>query len=162
MLAISSHDQRLGSVVAFKSRTSVRLLPSDRVGELIFMERHQARNGQSSLDLMVAAILAALLLASWRRYRWVMAIGVGLYGLWTWLQIDSWWVPYFRGASPGWKAAYARYFGATVKVLPSDTLHLSPDACHIVLQVLLLAALVSTCISTFLMFSSTSFRVVKP
>ncbi len=58
-------------------------------------------NGQSSLDLMVAAILAALLLASWRRYRWVMAIGVGLFGLWTWLQIDSWWVPYFRGASPG-------------------------------------------------------------
>jgi len=110
-------------------------------------------NGQASLDLIVAALLAVLILATWRRFRWVMVIGVGLYALWTWLQIDSWWMPYFRGASPNWENIYARFFGETIKWLPSDSSHLSPDASHIVLQMLILAALVSTALSVFQLFS---------
>ena len=111
-------------------------------------------NGQATLDLIVAAVLGIFIVAAWRRLRWVMAVGVGLYGLWAWLQIDSWWVPYFRGASPAWKRTYDRFFGETIKFLPSDSIHLPPDACHILLQVLILAALITSVLAVFQLFSA--------
>lgn len=91
-------------------------------------------NGQEKLDLYVAVILSVLMLATWRRMRWAMTAGVALFGLCTWLQIRSWWLPYFRGASPEWKRTYGRLFDETIKFLPSDGVHLPPDACHVVLQ----------------------------
>ena len=113
-------------------------------------------NGQATLDLIVAAVLGGFIVATWRRLRWVMAVGVGLYGLWAWLQIDSWWVPYFRGASPAWKRTYDRFFGETIKCLPSDGIHLPPDACHVMLQVLILAALSTSVLAVFQLFSRSS------
>lgn len=111
-------------------------------------------NGQASLDLIVAGVLGILIMSTWRRLRWVMAVGVGLYGLWAWLQIDSWWVPYFRGASPSWKRTHDRFFGETIKFLPSDGVHLPPDACHVMLQVLILAALITSALAVFQLFST--------
>jgi hypothetical protein len=109
-------------------------------------------NGQASLDLIVAAVLGILILATWRRLRWVMAVSVGLYGLWAWLQIDSWWLPYFRGASPAWKRTYERFFGETIRFLPSDGIHLAPDACHITLQVLIVAGFATTAIAVLQLY----------
>ena len=113
-------------------------------------------NGQATLDLIVAAVLGIFIVATWRRLRWVMAVGVGLYGLWAWLQIDSWWVPYLRAASPAWKRTYDRFFGETIKCLPSDGIHLPPDACHVMLQLLILAALSTSVLAVFQLFSRSS------
>lgn len=73
-----------------------------------------------------------------------MGIAAALYGLWLYLQIQSWWLPYLQGASPGWKRVYGRFFGETVKFLPTVGDHLAPDACHIVLQLIIFSALVTT------------------
>jgi hypothetical protein len=53
-------------------------------------------NGQASVDLIFAAIMGALILVTWRRLRWLIVTAIALYGLWLWLQVDSWWLPYFR------------------------------------------------------------------
>ncbi len=111
-------------------------------------------NGQASLDFMVAAVLIVLIMGTWRRLRWLMAAGVGLYGLWAWLQIDSWWIPYFQGASPAWKRTYDRFFGETIKFLQSDGVHLPPDMCHVVLQIFILAALITSALAVLQLFST--------
>ena len=90
-----------------------------------------------------------------------MTLGVGLYALWAWLEIDSWWAPYFHGASVEWKRTYDRFFGETVKFLPSDGVHLPPDACHVLLQVLILAALTTSALALFQLFSRASRRIVS-
>ncbi len=109
-------------------------------------------NGQESLDLIVALVLGIFIMATWRRLRWVMTVGIGLYGLWVWLQIDSWWVPYLRGASPAWKRTYDRFFSETINFLPSDGIHLSPDACHMLLQVLILGSFITISLAVFQLF----------
>ena len=101
-------------------------------------------NGQATLDLVVAGIMLGLILVTSRRVWWAMGIAAALYGLWLYLQIQSWWLPYLQGASPGWKRVYGRFFGETVKFLPTVGDHLAPDACHIVLQLLIVSALVTT------------------
>jgi len=101
-------------------------------------------NGQATLDLVVAGIMLVLILVTIRRVWWAMGIASALYGLWLYLQIQSWWLPYLQGASPGWKRVYGRFFGETVKFLPTVGDHLAPDACHIVLQLLIVSALVTT------------------
>ena len=101
-------------------------------------------NGQATLDLVVAGIMLGLILVTSRRVWWAMGIAAALYGLWLYLQIQSWWLPYLQGASPGWKRVYGRFFGETVKFLPTVGDHLAPDACHIVLQLLIVGALVTT------------------
>lgn len=101
-------------------------------------------NGQATIDLIVTAIMGTLILVTWLRLRGLMLVAVGLYGFWLWLQVDSWWLPYFRGASPAWKRTYERFFAETIRFLPSDGVHLAPDACHITLQMLILAALGTT------------------
>ncbi len=105
-------------------------------------------NCQASLDLIVSGIMLILIIVTFFRLWWAMLVAVLLYGLWLWLQIDSWWLPYIQGASPGWKQVYGRFFGETIKFLPTVGDHLAPDACHIVLQLLVLAALVTTAIAT--------------
>jgi hypothetical protein len=109
-------------------------------------------NGQASLDLIVAAVLSILILVTWFRLRWLMVVAVGLYGLWAWLQIDSWWLPYFQGASPAWKRTYERFFAETIRFLPSDGMHLAPDACHITLQALIVAAFLATSVAALQLF----------
>lgn len=118
-------------------------------------------NGQASLDLIVAAVLIILIMGTWRRLRWLMAVGVGLYGLWAWLQIDSWWIPYFRGSSPAWKRTYDRFFGETIKFLQSDGVHLPPDACHVVLQIFIFAALITSALAVLQLFSTPSKGIMR-
>ena len=104
-------------------------------------------NGQAKIDFIVGGIMLLLILVTVLRARWAMAVGAALYGWWFWLQIQSWWLPYIQGASPGWKRVYGRYFAETVNFLPTAGDHLAPDACHIVLQLLIVSALVTTALA---------------
>ena len=70
-----------------------------------------------------------------------MVAGLGLYGFWLYLEVSSWWVPYFRGASPGMMRFYEHWFGNTYKFLPQIDGHPTPDAEHTVLLLLLLLVL---------------------
>jgi len=105
-------------------------------------------NGQAGLDYAIGAVMLGSIVATARRWRVAVAIATGLYAIWIWLQIETWWVGYLVGASPGWKRTYARFFSQTVQVLPRVGDHLPPDACHLVLQLMVLAVLATTAFST--------------
>ena len=97
-------------------------------------------NGQEGLDVVLGIAMLALAAGTLARKRAVMALAVLGYGVWLALQIQTWWVPYFFGASPRWARIYSIWFGRTVKFLPAIGDHPIPDACHVVLHVLLIAA----------------------
>ncbi len=106
-------------------------------------------NGQAGLDVAIGVLMAGAILATARRLRWAMATASALYGGWLWLQIETWWIGYIRGASPAWKRTYARFFSQTVQALPIVGDHLPPDASHLVLQLLIATAMVATATATF-------------
>src|SRR5579872_6783895 len=105
-------------------------------------------NGQAGLDIAIGVVMLGAIIATVRRYRLAMSIAVVLYAVWLWLQIDTWWLAYIRGASPGWQRTYKRFFSQTVQVLPRVGNHLPPDACHLILQVLVFLALATTVYSS--------------
>lgn len=104
-------------------------------------------NGQAGLDIALGIVMLALIAFSARKVRFMMAVGTAFYALWLWLQIDSWWVPYFRGANAQWQAVYARFFAQTTKLLEPAGNHLPPDASHLVLQILIVLALITTAVA---------------
>jgi len=106
-------------------------------------------NGQASLDIILAIVQAAILLCYWKRWRWAMAAGWGLYAYWFYLEITSWWVPYIRGGSPEFMRFYQRWFANTYKILPAVDGHPVPDAEHTVLVVLVLLVLCSSAMASF-------------
>jgi len=105
-------------------------------------------NGQESTDIILLALQAVILIFYWRRWRWLMLAGLGLYGLWLYLEISSWWVPYFRGASPQFMRFYEHWFGNTYKFLPALDGHPVPDAEHAVILALLVTVLTFSVITT--------------
>lgn len=106
-------------------------------------------NGQATLDLAMGGIIIVLAAWLWRG-GWIPAlVATAFLTLWGWLQIASWWIPYFQGASSTWKAVYARWFANTVQILPSSPGHLPPDANHFVLQLLILMALILAVYESF-------------
>jgi len=76
-------------------------------------------------------------------------IGLAGYLAWLYLQIDGWWIPYVGGYSPGGRAFYAKYFAETWKPLPSWGDHLAPDAMHVVLQSLIVAAIATALLAIY-------------
>jgi hypothetical protein len=101
-------------------------------------------NGQETLDYAVAVILIVLVVWLWRGSRIAALLSFAFCCLWGWLQVTSWWVPYILGATPGWKRTYAKWFANCTQILPSSPDHLPPDANHFVLQLFVLAALVTS------------------
>ena len=99
-------------------------------------------NGQATLDLAMAAATLGLVSTLWiSRGPWPAWLAVAALVVWGGLQALTWWPSYVFGASPGWRRVYARWFADTVQALPGDSAHLPPDANHLVLQLLILAAL---------------------
>ncbi len=78
-----------------------------------------------------------------RRIRIVMWSCLLGYTVWLALQTQTWWVNYIFGASDDWQRVYHRVFGSTLKILLSFGTHLAPDAMHFIMQVLLVAVIVS-------------------
>jgi hypothetical protein len=99
--------------------------------------------------LLVTAFLApfvVFLFAYSRGVRWLMWICALGYAIWLALQIKTWWVAYAFGASDSWMEVYRRVFSHSTQLLPTFGRHLPPDGMHLVLQVLLMATVVSAVI----------------
>jgi hypothetical protein len=60
------------------------------------------------------------------------------------MQLKTWWVPYAFGADAAWRARYAQVYGKTLKLLPSEGVHLAPDVQHLAMHVLTLAVLIAS------------------
>jgi hypothetical protein len=105
-------------------------------------------NGQQTLDLILAGATLGLAAALWVSRRWAPLLASAALAVWAWLQATSWWLPYVRGASPGWRRIYARWFAGTTQALPGDADHLPPGANHLVLQALIAAALALCLVAT--------------
>lgn len=99
----------------------------------------------ASISLFLLPVLL-FSLAYWRRWKWLMWIGLVGYGAWLYFQIQTWWVPYLFGASPRWEDIYNRVFAHSTKILPSFGNHLAPDAMHLAIQLLLIVIVVTTLI----------------
>ena len=84
------------------------------------------------------------LLAYGRRWNWLMWLGALGYGVWLYLQIQTWWVPYLFGASEHWQEVYTRVFSHSTKILPSFGNHLAPDGMHLSIQLLLMVIVISS------------------
>jgi hypothetical protein len=118
-------------------------------------------NGQKSTDIILAALQAAILVFYWRRWRWPMLAGLGFYGFWFYMEVSSWWVPYFRGASPQFMLFYEHWFGNTYKLLPPIDGHPIPDAEHTVILGLLVLVLTFSTIAVCNVFRSFSTRQLR-
>jgi hypothetical protein len=105
-------------------------------------------NGQASQDVVLAILQLAIFIFYWRRWHWPMLAGIGLYVLWLYLEISSWWVPYFRGASPQFMKFYEHWFANTYKFLPAIDGHPIPDAEHTIILALLLTVLLCSVAAT--------------
>ncbi|HXN20821.1 MAG TPA: hypothetical protein VN875_20990 [Candidatus Binatus sp.] len=118
-------------------------------------------NGQKSTDLTLVVLQATILVFYWRRWRWPMLAGLGLYGFWLYVEVSSWWVPYFRGASSQFMRFYEHWFGNTYKFLPPIDGHPIPDAEHTVILGLLLLVLTVSTIAVCNAFRTHSMRQLR-
>jgi len=97
-------------------------------------------NAQEVLDGILATAQVGVAVAFAMRWRPVMAAGLAGYLAWFLLQLESWWRPYLFGGrivGPRW------YFARTYKFLPQIGQRPTPDAAHIVLQILLLLVIIA-------------------
>ncbi|WP_334165363.1 hypothetical protein [Phenylobacterium sp.] len=106
-------------------------------------------DGQETLDVLAAAATGVLTGALWVSRVWAPLLSAMALSMWAWLQAMTWWAPYFAGAPPGWQAVYGLWFENTVHVLPRDARHLPPDANHLTLHLLIVAALAASLLAAW-------------
>jgi hypothetical protein len=105
----------------------------------------QAMQGHATVqDVLVTAAFVVPFAAFWfafsKSLRWLMWSCTLGYAIWLALQVKTWWVAYAFGASDSWVQVYRRVFSQSTQLLPSFGRHLPPDGMHLILQVLLTAA----------------------
>ena len=110
-------------------------------------------NMQETMDFGILA--AQLLIGYWfiRGRPGLMCTGWTAYGIWFFMQVDNWWKPYLFGGrtvGPNW------YFAHTYKFLPQVGDRPTPDANHIVLQLLLVGVLLSSGVAIWRKWKSKS------
>jgi hypothetical protein len=98
-------------------------------------------NGQETLDIVLCASMLIIVLLLWRGWRIAAVVATASLLAWAWLQLTTWWLPYFRGASQGWARTYEHWFSETISWMPRDANHLPPDANHLVLHILIVVAM---------------------
>jgi hypothetical protein len=91
-----------------------------------------------SLTMLLPVLLFSL--AYWRRWVWLMWIGLIGYGVLAVREIQSWWIPWIFGADQR-ALDNQEFLQRTYKIFPSSVEHPAPDAMHFVLDVLLFLAL---------------------
>ena len=90
--------------------------------------------------LVLVALPAVLFWMAYKRVRFWLAISaLALDCVWLLMQIQSWWLPYILGTEKRWQLAYAK--GPTTKLLPSFGSHVAPDGMHLMIDILLVAAI---------------------
>jgi hypothetical protein len=95
-----------------------------------------------SFALAMLLPVALFALAAWKRWMWLMSVGFVGYGVWTVLQIRSWWIPWIFGADQR-AMNNQKFLGRTLKLFPSSVGHPAPDAMHFVLDLLLFAVVLT-------------------
>jgi hypothetical protein len=93
------------------------------------------------LGFALAMLLPVLLfgLAFWKRWFWLIWLGLVGYAVWAVLQIQSWWIPWVFGADQR-ALSNQKFLQKTYKIFPSSSGHPAPDAMHFVLDLLLFSA----------------------
>lgn len=99
-------------------------------------------NGQASLDIILGCLFALFTFGLWRVWRGMSLVSAFALLSWLGLQLWTFWVPYLGGASEKWLRIHKRWFADTVQWLPEWPGHPPPDANHILLQMLVTAALI--------------------
>ena len=101
--------------------------------------------GLQAGDLGVLAFVTVPGVLFWVAYKrnsfWFAIPALTLDVVWLVMQIQSWWIPYIFGTERRWQLVYAK--GPTTKVLPSFGRHVAPDGMHLLIHVLLVAALIT-------------------
>jgi hypothetical protein len=69
------------------------------------------------------------------------------YAAYLGLQIWTWWLPYFQGASPEFQEQYTQNYALTLKLVPAAMPYPAPDAQHIVLQALTAIVLIVSAVT---------------
>ena len=98
-------------------------------------------NSQEVLDVALGAAMIAALAATHWRWRHGVWLATLVYSIWLGLQITTFWMPYAFAASERWSRIHEANFAQTTQWLPTYANHLPPDACHFVLQLLLVITL---------------------
>lgn len=98
-------------------------------------------------NILLGALVGTpqLILLAGTIWRIRLLLWFGLIGdsVWLLLHIYSLWMPYIFGASPQYARMYSRVFGRTTKLLPNFGNHLAPDAMHILIDVFVIAVIVT-------------------
>jgi hypothetical protein len=113
-------------------------------------------NQQEVMDIVLLVVQAAIAFCFARAWLWPMMVGWLAYAGWLYLQIVSWWKPYLfagRTVGPNW------YFAKTYKFLPQIDQRPTPDADHVVLQLLLVIVLITGAFAIWHVFNAD--RVAK-
>jgi len=104
-------------------------------------------SASSSGNLLMGGAIAGaqLLLLIGTVWRLKPLLWLGLIGdtVWLLLHIYSLWLPYIFGASPQYASMYARVWGRTTKLLPNFGNHLAPDAMHALIDLCVVAVIVT-------------------
>jgi hypothetical protein len=113
--------------------------PGKRLIELLGEGHAPAVLGFALAMLLPVALFA---LAAWKRWIWLMWLGLAGYGVWAALQIRSWWIPWIFGANQR-ALDNQRFLARTYKLFPSSTGHPAPDGMHFVLDLLLFSVVLT-------------------
>lgn len=115
---------------------------NDQPGKrLIVVVRDGPASAAAAVAFAIAMALPVLLfaLAVWKRWRWLMWVGLVGYGAWAVLQIQSWWLPWLFGTDQR-TLNNQKFLVRTLKIFPSTPAHPAPDAMHFVLDLFLFAS----------------------
>ena len=111
-----------------------------------------AREGQGVAVTGFAFVMFLPLLlfsiAVWRRWIWLMWIGLAGYWIWTILQIQSWWIPWAIGADER-AMQNQEFLENTYKLFSSRPGHPAPDAMHFILDMLLFVVVATLSVGLF-------------
>ena len=117
--------------------------------------------GLDAADLGMLAFVTApafLFCWAWRRCAvWPGVAALVIDAAWLYMQIQSWWRPYVFGTNVRWQLDYAQ--GPTTKLLPSFGNHVAPDAMHLVIHILLVAAMITGVIALRRIKSDDAYQV---
>jgi hypothetical protein len=112
-----------------------------RDGQLLPALLNGHRIGADDVFLLAFITLPAVLfwVAYKRRSFWFGVGALAFDGVWLWMQLQSWWKPYLFGTNVRWQLEYVK--GPTTKILPSFGGHVAPDGMHLLIHILLVAAM---------------------
>jgi len=112
---------------------------NDQPGERLLQSAEEG-HAVAAVVFSILFLLPFLLLAIafWKRLVWLMWLGVVGYGVWAFLQVQSWWIPWIFGADAR-AEANQQALRRTYKFFSQSLQHPAPDAMHFTLDILLFA-----------------------